>query len=82
MSLLDDINEMKSNTTNVCTVGQLLKQLPSKESKALLEKIDDLHISMAMLARVLEKHGHKIHRKSLLRHRKRGQKEVGCACES
>ena len=80
MSLLDDINNMTPNTTNVCTVGTLLKKLPVKESEVLLEKIDDTDTSMAMLARVLEKHGHSIHRKSLIRHKKRGQKEVGCAC--
>jgi hypothetical protein len=81
MGLLEDLSGVR-NATNVCTVGQLLKQLPAKESEALLKAIDNSDTSMAMLARVLEKHGHNIHRKSLLRHRKRGQKEVGCACES
>jgi hypothetical protein len=81
VSLIDDIANVKSNT-NVCTVGTLLKQLPTKESEALLKAIDTTGTSMAMLAKVLEKHGYNIHRKSLLRHRKRGQKEVGCACES
>ena len=81
VSLLDDIASVRG-ATNVCTVGTLLKQLPAKESEALLKAIDNSDTSMAMLARVLEKHGHNIHRKSLLRHRKRGQKEVGCACES
>jgi len=81
VSLLDDIASVKTNV-NACTVGTLLKQLPAKESEALLKAIDSSDTSMAMLARVLEKHGYNIHRKSLLRHRKRGQKEVGCACES
>jgi hypothetical protein len=81
MGLLEDLSSVR-NTTNVCTVGTLLKQLPTKESEALLKAIDNTGTSMAMLAKVLEKHGYNIHRKSLLRHRKRGQKEVGCACES
>jgi DNA-binding transcriptional regulator WhiA len=81
VSLLDDIASVRTHT-NVCGVGQLLKQLPAKESEALLKAIDNTDTSMAMLAKVLEKHGHKIHRKSLLRHRKRGLKEVGCACDS
>jgi DNA-binding transcriptional regulator WhiA len=81
VSLIDDIASVKTYT-NVCTVGTLLKQLPPKESEALLKAIDNSDTSMSMLARVLEKHGYNIHRKSLLRHRKRGLKEVGCACES
>jgi hypothetical protein len=78
--LLDDISNLGAKN-NQCTVGQLLKQLPVKESEALLKVIDDQNTSMAMLARVLESHGHNVHRKSLLRHRKRGQKESGCVCK-
>jgi hypothetical protein len=81
VSLLDDIASVKTHA-NTCTVGQLLKQLPAKESEALLKAIDNTTTSMAMLSKVLQKHGYNIHRKSLLRHRKRGLKEVGCACES
>ncbi len=80
MSLLDDISNIGTGN-NQCTVGQLLKELPPKESEALLKAIDNVDTSMAMLSRVLQSHGHNIHRKSLLRHRKRGQKESGCACK-
>jgi hypothetical protein len=79
MSLLDDLSNMRFNT-NECSVGRLLRELPDKESDALLAVIDNPDTSIAMLSRVLEMHGHKVHRKSLLRHRKRGQKEVGCIC--
>ena len=80
MSLLDDIANIGTGN-NECTVGRLLKDLPPKESEALLKAIDNLDTSMAMLSRVLESHGHNIHRKSLLRHRKRGLKEIGCVCK-
>lgn len=79
MSLLDDLSSIKFKT-NECTVGRLLKELPAKESEALLKVIDNPDTSIAMLSRVLESHGHIVHKKSLLRHRKRGQKEVGCIC--
>lgn len=80
MSLLDDIANIGTGN-NECGVGRLLKELPPKESEALIKAIDNTDTSMAMLSRVLESHGHKIHRKSLLRHRKRGQIEVGCVCK-
>ena len=80
MSLLDDIANIGTGN-NECSVGRLLKELPPKESTALLKAIDSVDTSMAMLSRVLESHGHNIHRKSLLRHRKRGQKESGCICK-
>ena len=80
MSLLDDIANVGTGN-NECTVGRLLKELPPKESEALLKAIDNIDTSMAMLSRVLQSHGHNIHSKSLLRHRKRGQKQMGCACQ-
>jgi hypothetical protein len=80
VSLLDDIANIGTGN-NECSVGRLLKELPPKESTALLKAIDSVDTSMAMLSRVLESHGHNIHRKSLLRHRKRGQKESGCICK-
>jgi hypothetical protein len=65
---------------NECRAGRLLKQLPAKESEALLKSIDDVDTSLNLLSRVLLDHGHDIHRKTLLRHRKRGTKNVGCVC--
>jgi len=79
VSLLDDLITVREHH-NECSVGRLLKSLPDKESAALLKAIDNKDTSMTMLARVLTKHGHAISRKTLTRHRLRGQKEIGCAC--
>ena len=79
MSLLDDLNSLPAYT-NECGVGKLLKSLPEKESEAVLKAIDNPNTSMTMLARVLEKNGYVLHRKTLTRHRLRGQKEIGCVC--
>ena len=79
MSLLDDLNSLPAYT-NECGVGKLLKSLPEKESEAVLKAIDNPNTSMTMLARVLEKNGYVVHRKTLTRHRLRGQKEIGCVC--
>ena len=79
MSLLDDLITVREHH-NECSVGRLLKSLPDKESTELLKVIDSPDTSMTMLARVLTKHGHEISRKTLTRHRLRGQKEIGCVC--
>lgn len=79
MSLLDDLTTVRERH-NECSVGRLLKSLPEKESTALLAVIDNPETSMTMLSRVLSKHGHELNRKTLTRHRLRGQKEIGCVC--
>ena len=79
MSLLDDLSTIRKQT-NKCGVGKLLKSLPEKESEAVLKAIDDPDASLTMLARVLENHGYVMNRKTLTRHRLRGQKEIGCVC--
>lgn len=79
MSLLDDLTTVRESK-NECSVGKLLKSLPEKESAALLLVIDNPETSMTMLSRVLFKHGHNLSRKTLTRHRLRGQKEIGCVC--
>lgn len=79
MSLLDDLNSLPAYP-NECGAGKLLKLLPEKESEAVLKAIDNPDTSMTMLARVLEKNGYVVHRKTLTRHRLRGQKEIGCVC--
>jgi DNA-binding transcriptional regulator WhiA len=79
VSLLDDLNTIGTRK-NECTAGLLLKSLPEKESAALLKAIDNPDTSLTMLARVLSKHGHEVSRKTLTRHRLRGQKEIGCVC--
>ncbi len=79
MSLLDDLTTVREHK-NKCSVSELLKSLPDKESAALLQVIDNPETSMTMLSRVLSKHGHNVSRKTLTRHRLRGQKEIGCVC--
>ena len=79
MSLLDDLDHIGTRK-NECTTGLLLKSLPEKESAALLKVIDNPDTSLTMLSRVLSNHGHEISRKTLTRHRLRGQKEIGCVC--
>ena len=80
MSLLDDLTTLPEYSTE-CGVGKLLKSLPEKESAAVLKAIDNPDTSMTMLARVLEKNGYVINRKTLTRHRLRGQREIGCVCK-
>ena len=79
MSLLNDLTTIREHK-NECSVGKLLKSLPDKESEALLKVIDNKATSMTMLSRVLLTHGHDLSRKTLTRHRLRGQKEIGCVC--
>jgi hypothetical protein len=79
VSLLDDLTTIREHK-NECGAGKLLRELPEKESAALLKIIDDKNTSMTMLSRVLSKHGHTVSRKTLTRHRLRGQKEIGCVC--
>ena len=79
MSLLNDLTTIREHK-NECSVSKLLKSLPDKESEALLKVIDNKQTSMTMLSRVLLTHGHDISRKTLTRHRLRGQKEIGCVC--
>jgi hypothetical protein len=79
VSLLDDLNSLPDCST-ICGVGKLLKSLPEKESAAVLKAIDNPDTSMTMLSRVLAKNGYVVHRKTLTRHKLRGQKEIGCVC--
>jgi hypothetical protein len=79
VSLLNDLTTIREHK-NQCSVGTLLKSLPDKESEALLKVIDNKSTSMTMLSRVLLQHGHDVSRKTLTRHRLRGQKEIGCVC--
>jgi hypothetical protein len=79
VSLLDDLNSLPDCST-ICGVGKLLKSLPEKESEAVLKAIDNPDTSMTMLSRVLAKNGYVVHRKTLTRHKLRGQKEIGCVC--
>ena len=79
MTLLDDLQNV-NKATYLCAVNQLLKSLPAKESEAILKVIDDPNTSATLLSRVLANHGHDVHRKTIARHRLRGDKIKGCAC--
>ena len=79
MGLLDEIATLKKGV-NACGVGLLLKELSEKESQALIKAIDNPENSMARLEKVLANNGYLVGRKALIRHRKRGQKEIGCVC--
>lgn len=79
MTLLDDLADV-SKAKNLCAVKQLLKSLPEKEAIAIEKSIDDPDTSATLLSRVLAKHGHDVHRKTITRHRLRGDKTRGCVC--
>jgi hypothetical protein len=80
MTLMEDLQTV-SKATYLCSVGQLLKTLPEQEAAAILKAIDNQETSPTLLSRVLAKHGHEVHRKTIARHRLRGQKEKGCVCQ-
>ena len=80
MGLLDDLSNVQKNPYD-CRAGRLLRELPPKESAALLEAIDDVNTALPDLEKLLAKHGHIVSRKTLMRHRKRGTPAIGCVCE-
>ena len=79
MSLLDDLQTV-SKATYLCAVKQLLNTLPKNEAEAIAKAIDDPDTSATALSRVLAKHGHDVHRKTITRHKLRGDKIRGCVC--
>lgn len=80
MTLMEELANV-NKATYLCAVGRLLKSLPEQEATAILEAIDNPETSPTLLSRVLAKHGYKAPRKTLTRHRLRGQKEKGCVCQ-
>jgi len=80
MTLLDDLENV-SKAIYLCAVKQLLISVSAKEAAAIEKAIDDPDTSATSLSRVLAKHGHLVHRKTITRHRLRGIKEKGCACK-
>jgi hypothetical protein len=79
MTLLDDLENV-SKANHLCSVKQLLNSLPKNEAVAIEKVIDDPDTSPTALSRVLAKYGHEVHRKTIARHRWRGDKEKGCVC--
>ena len=80
MTLLDDLANV-SKATYLCAVKQLLNSLPKNEAEAIAKAIDDPDTSATALSRVLAKHGHDVHRKTITRHKLRGDKIRGCVCQ-
>ena len=76
MGLLDDIMDEKPILARLCSV-RILLDLMSTEDRADLETaLEDVMIQSTIIARVLERNGHKIKASAIGRHR-RGS----CACE-
>lgn len=79
MSLMDDLKNAYQPKGTRCTVSVMLDQLEPRESKAVVEAIDDDKVSLTALSRILLLHGHTISARTLRRHRNRNQGD-GCAC--
>jgi PleD family two-component response regulator len=79
VTLLADLDKVEKKTST-CTISRITKQLSAKEAEALIKVIDDPESSPTSLARILAKNGFNVSRQSINRHRKRGIKELGCAC--
>lgn len=62
-----------------CRVSRIIESLDEKTADALKTQIDNTLIDAAALARVLEKHGHKVNAHTIRRHRRRSNGD-GCAC--
>jgi NTP pyrophosphatase (non-canonical NTP hydrolase) len=76
MGLLDDIMNEKPRIARHCTVHQLLEHLDTKDRADLETALEDVMIQATVIARVLDRKGHKVPAASIARHR-RG----ACACE-
>lgn len=80
--LLDDlsrIRDFQQRRGSACSVGALLDTIEEKTRDVLIKHLDDATISAAALAKVLERHGHRINSTTIRRHRRRKMGE-GCAC--
>lgn len=76
MGLLDDIMSEKPRLSLKCSVAILKEQLDKKDRDDLETALDDVMIQSTIIARVLERKGHKISPNAIARHR-RG----ACSCE-
>lgn len=67
-----------------CSLGALLGDLKENDPegyKALQAAIEDRNINAPTLVRALAEAGHRLHRDTIVRHRRRGT-ATGCRCES
>lgn len=73
MGLLEDLGN-ESNFPKAkrawCTVCELIKDLPEKESNAFIARMEIKSITHASLALVLKKNGHEISQSTVSRHRR------------
>lgn len=80
--LLDDLQQIEKYAQrrgSVCTIGNLLDTLQPATRDALTARLDDPTVSAGTLARILERHGHKVTSTTIRRHRRRRTGE-GCVC--
>lgn len=76
MGLLDDIMDEKPQKSRDCSVAILLNSMSPDDRADLETALEDVMIQSTIIARVLERNGHKIKSPAIGRHR-RG----ACACE-
>ena len=78
-SALEALSKVRTQKTNGCQLGALLKELPEPESKKLQEIVATLEIPATAIASVLEDNGYKIHI-STVRYHRAGLNGKGCKC--
>jgi hypothetical protein len=76
MGLLEDIMGEPTRKSRLCSVKLLMDHLDKKDRDDLETALDDVMIQSTIIARVLERKGHKIPHTAIARHRR-----AGCACE-
>jgi NTP pyrophosphatase (non-canonical NTP hydrolase) len=76
VGLLDDIMDEKPILARKCTVLLLLESMSPEDRADLETALEDVMIQSSIIARVLDRNGHKIKAPAIGRHR-RG----ACACE-
>lgn len=81
MELAEELLELNDTALNpnLCGVKKLLKQLPDKEQKALLQVIENLDVPAPRISTMLSKHGYNLGRDTIRRHRNKGTGN-GCSC--
>jgi hypothetical protein len=61
-----------------CGVLKVMESMTKQESAQLVSVIDDPHVSLIDVVRIMKNHGFSVSEKMLYRHRRRG--DGGCEC--